>query len=306
MELDNNPPSDHTPGTTTGPANGSAGNGRGFRRGLVAGGIGLAVAITATAAMAGALTGTPAPATNAVLGDATQAEVSTQVSTVVLDQDGDGDSDTYDEAWVAFETCLVDTLAEAGYDTELLENLDDLGDDDLLETLDDEQLWADLDAADATCREQLPADIKAEIEAEEQAWSEWEACVDAAVGDTEGDDWSGVWVEGEEESMVVFGGEPGSVTISGTAGNLTVDGDGVQILTGDAIEDFHTELDDAWDEATAHCDDLAPEDYFDDDYFDDDYDDEYDDDYFDDEYDDEDDDDSDEDEDDDEGVEDED
>ncbi len=186
--------------------------------------------------------------------------------------DGGPADDAGDDPWIAYEACVDSHLDAAGVvdpyawpdpsadpsddDTVTLE----LPDPALFDTFD--QAW---DAADRACRDRLPDDLRAELE----AWDAYDACIDRELR-ARGllDDGPPVdipltvSVDGPSGFQIVeLGDGPATVTITsdGSTVEVSVDGD-AELVDLTALDAEAAIFDEEFEAAFAACDPLLPAD----------------------------------------------
>ena len=202
-----------------------------------------------------ALAGLEEPADDAELSDAdweafeAQFEAAEEACTDLLPEDVKAEM----AAWEPFDQCIDDQIGDLDIDESTVT-------DDDWEALD-----AQFEAAEEACRDLLPADALAELE----AFEAFDQCLadagfdDSVFGDS-GVDGPVVFIEtGDGEQIIEFGDTPGTVTITGDANGITVAADGVTMVDEADI-----------DAAFETCEQLLPEDVFADEWGDDEWDDE--------------------------------
>ncbi len=146
------------------------------------------------------------------------------------------------EAWAPFDECM-----EAAFDS-----IDgDTFEGDAVEVTFDDDAF---EAIEAECLELLPADLRADIEAEQAAWAPFDECIDG-IAEPFGE--AMIWLDTSEGGVAVaFGEEAGSVTITGSTDGITIaESAGVTVLDEAALDAEFEALDDEY----AACEDLLPE-----------------------------------------------
>ena len=187
-----------------------------------------------------------------------------------------------EECWLALEAEygldeLDDDTEEDGTEDDVLEEAEDS--DDVADGID----WAAFDAEAEACEALLPENVRAELAAEEAAWEEFDACVDAVfdeygIEDELDDEFgNGVSIMTDDDlTFAEFGEGDGSITVNQVGGVITVTTDGDV-----TVEEIDESAFDEIDEALVGCEESLPGDLLDE--SEDDYD-EFEEDEFDDEF----------------------
>lgn len=224
--------------------------------GAVIGAVGLIATLLALSANATALS----PSLVSQGGDA---DVVTEAEVV----EGDYYEDDFEipEEFAAAEACYLE--AEADFGVDALDDYDDYEDAEF-----DGVDWDAFYEAVVECEQLLPADLLAEIEADDAAWEAYDVCIDDAFGELDeefgfADFGPAVSVmDGDSYSFAEFGEGDGSIVVSKTGDAIVIESTGdVEIFDEEAIEaefadvviDEEAEL--VYDEAFTVCEEHLPE-----------------------------------------------